>query len=193
MQTKLKTIDPILIFVAWRNYYSRILFKYVVHYLVKFKRNPLPLSLGDSANSWEKGIKCQNSNNCLKYHFDFSVFLKRYHFLCQIKEIFKIMKNNDYSTASVRFSRFSKKRKKMSLTYDSCPCSPVFFFFFKLSLYIQIPNIYLGLGHLFEFGPQRIMDLAIVCPYWHHSQFFISFVSNMWQRILKTLQFWGSS
>jgi hypothetical protein len=32
----------------------------------------------------------------------------------------------------------------------------------KLSLYNQIPNIYLGLG--FEFGPQRIRDLAIVCP-----------------------------
>ena len=31
----------------------------------------------------------------------------------------------------------------------------------KVSLYIQIPNIYLGLG--FEFGPQRIRDLAIVC------------------------------
>ena len=31
-----------------------------------------------------------------------------------------------------------------------------------LSLYIQIPNIYLGLG--FEFGPQRSRDLAIVCP-----------------------------
>ena len=29
-------------------------------------------------------------------------------------------------------------------------------------LYIHIPNIYLGLG--FEFGPQRIRDLAIVCP-----------------------------
>jgi hypothetical protein len=28
--------------------------------------------------------------------------------------------------------------------------------------YIQIPNIYLGLG--FEYGPQRIRDLAIVCP-----------------------------
>ena len=28
-------------------------------------------------------------------------------------------------------------------------------------LIIQIPNIYLGLG--FEFGPQRIRDLAIVC------------------------------
>ena len=31
----------------------------------------------------------------------------------------------------------------------------------SLILYIQIPNI-LGLG--FEFGPQRIRDLAIVCP-----------------------------
>ena len=28
--------------------------------------------------------------------------------------------------------------------------------------YIQIPNIYLGL--VFEFGPQRIRDLAFVCP-----------------------------
>ena len=32
----------------------------------------------------------------------------------------------------------------------------------KTSLYIHIPNIYLGLG--FEFGSQRIRDLAIVCP-----------------------------
>jgi hypothetical protein len=32
----------------------------------------------------------------------------------------------------------------------------------KKSLYIQIPNIYLGLG--FEFGLQRIRDLTIVCP-----------------------------
>jgi hypothetical protein len=36
-----------------------------------------------------------------------------------------------------------------------------FYFYKKLSLYIQIPNIYLGLG--FEFWPQRIRDLAIVC------------------------------
>ena len=28
---------------------------------------------------------------------------------------------------------------------------------------IQIPNIYLGLGFEFEFGPQRIRDLAIMC------------------------------
>ena len=32
----------------------------------------------------------------------------------------------------------------------------------KLSFYIQMPNIYLGLG--FEFGPQRIRDLALVYP-----------------------------
>ena len=30
------------------------------------------------------------------------------------------------------------------------------------NLYIHIQNIHLGLG--FEFGPQRIRDLAIVCP-----------------------------
>ena len=34
----------------------------------------------------------------------------------------------------------------------------------KLSLYIYIPNIYLGSGFEFEFGLQRIRDLAIVCP-----------------------------
>ena len=33
-------------------------------------------------------------------------------------------------------------------------------FYKKLSLYSHIPNIYLGLG----FGPQRIGDLAFVCP-----------------------------
>ena len=32
----------------------------------------------------------------------------------------------------------------------------------KLSLYIHIPHIYLGLG--FEFGPHRITDLAFLCP-----------------------------
>ena len=31
----------------------------------------------------------------------------------------------------------------------------------KMSLYIHIPNIYLGFE--FEFGPQEIKDLAFVC------------------------------
>jgi hypothetical protein len=46
------------------------------------------------------------------------------------------------------------------------PCFPLInhYFYKKLSLYIQIPNIYLGLGFEFEFGPHRISDLAIVCP-----------------------------
>ena len=35
------------------------------------------------------------------------------------------------------------------------------YFYNNLCLYIQIPNIYLGLG--FEFGPQRIRDLAFLC------------------------------
>ena len=34
----------------------------------------------------------------------------------------------------------------------------------KISLYIHIPNIYLGLGFEFEFWPQRIRDFAFVCP-----------------------------
>ena len=44
------------------------------------------------------------------------------------------------------------------------PCFPLInhYFYKKLSLYIQITNVYLGLE--FEFGPQRIRDLAIVCP-----------------------------
>ena len=50
----------------------------------------------------------------------------------------------------------------------SCPCFPLIYpyFYKKLSLYIQIPNIYLGLGFEFEFefGPQRIRDLAFVSP-----------------------------
>ena len=41
-----------------------------------------------------------------------------------------------------------------------CPCFPLFnhYFYKKLSLYIHIPNICLGLG--FKFGPQRIRDLV---------------------------------
>ena len=49
--------------------------------------------------------------------------------------------------------------------------SPFSMFFINQPLFLkktkplypcQVPNIYLGLG--FEFGPQRIRDLAIVCP-----------------------------
>ena len=45
-----------------------------------------------------------------------------------------------------------------------CPCFPLInhYFYKKISLYIQMPNNYLALG--LEFGPQRIRDLAIVCP-----------------------------
>ena len=45
----------------------------------------------------------------------------------------------------------------------SCPCfvSINHYLYKKLSLYIQFPKKYLGLG--FEFEPQRIRDLAIVC------------------------------
>ena len=49
-----------------------------------------------------------------------------------------------------------------------CPCFPLFnhYFYKKLTLYIHIPNIYLGLGFEFEFGLQRIRDLAFVCSPW---------------------------
>ena len=53
-----------------------------------------------------------------------------------------------------------------TLQWVPCPCFPLIndHFYKKLSLYIQIPNIYLGMGFEFEFGPQRIRDLVIVCP-----------------------------
>ena len=46
-----------------------------------------------------------------------------------------------------------------------CPFFPLInqYFYKKLSLYIQIPNIYLGLGFEFEFGPKRIRNLAFIC------------------------------
>ena len=45
-----------------------------------------------------------------------------------------------------------------------CPCYLLMnhYFYKKLSLYIQNPNIYFELG--FDFGPQRFKDLPIVCP-----------------------------
>ena len=50
------------------------------------------------------------------------------------------------------------------LQWVPCPYFLLFnhYFYKKLSLYIHISNMYLGLG--FEFGPQRIRDLAFVCP-----------------------------
>ena len=52
----------------------------------------------------------------------------------------------------------------VTVQWVPCPFFPLInhHFYKKLSLYIRIPNIYLGLG--FEFGQQRIRDLAIVCP-----------------------------
>ena len=43
-----------------------------------------------------------------------------------------------------------------------CPSFPLFnhYFYKKLSLHIQISNVFLRLG--FDFGPQRIRDLAII-------------------------------
>ena len=59
----------------------------------------------------------------------------------------------------------------------------------KLSLYFHIPNIYLGPG----FGPQRIRDLAFVCPWSslskynrklnYHGLFWLIWMSNILTRI----------
>ena len=60
------------------------------------------------------------------------------------------------------FGVFSAKLSAPSLVqWVPCPCFPLFNQYFnkKLSLYIHIPNIYLGLG--FEFGPQRNLGLSL--------------------------------
>jgi hypothetical protein len=55
-----------------------------------------------------------------------------------------------------------------------CTVTPLSMFSINQTL---IPNIYLGLGlgFEFEFGPQRIRDLAIVCPYSVHLTMISSF------------------
>ena len=66
--------------------------------------------------------------------------------------------------AQCRFS--SKSQTFGQINFGEFGCFPTIynhpFWYNTLSLYTQIPNIYLGLG--FEFGPQSIRDLAIVCP-----------------------------
>jgi hypothetical protein len=73
-----------------------------------------------------------------------------------------------FSSKSQTFGAFGVFSSDLSaLSFWYCTVSPLclplinHYFYKKLSLYIQIPNIYLWLG--FEFGPQRIRDLAIVC------------------------------
>ena len=68
--------------------------------------------------------------------------------------------------SSGAFGVFSSKLSApIWVQWVPCTCFPSFnhFSYKKLSLYIHIPNIYLELW--FEFGPQRIKDLAFMCPY----------------------------
>ena len=62
-----------------------------------------------------------------------------------------------------------------------CPCFSLInqYFYKKLDHYIQIPNIYLGLG--FEFGRQRIRDLAIMCPLSVHGNKLLEAKENIFQ------------
>ena len=63
------------------------------------------------------------------------------------------------------FGVFSAELSALILVqWVPCPCFPLLnhCFYKKLSLYIHIQNIYLELG--FEFGSQRIRDLAFMCP-----------------------------
>ena len=55
-----------------------------------------------------------------------------------------------------------------------CPCFPLFnhYFYKKLSLYIHIPNIYLG----FEFGPIR------------DSVFSLSCVRSLWRKVMPLIE-----
>ena len=68
------------------------------------------------------------------------------------------------------FWAFGVFSAELLVQWVPCLCCPLFnHYFYKqlssdpLSLYIHIPNIYLGLR--FEFGLQRIRDLAFVCLY----------------------------
>ena len=63
------------------------------------------------------------------------------------------------------FKVFSAKLSAPILVlWVPCPFFPLFnhYFYKKLSLYSHIPNVYLGLG--FQFGPQRITNIAFMCP-----------------------------
>ena len=65
------------------------------------------------------------------------------------------------------FGVFSAKLSAPMLAqWVLCPCFPLFnhylYFYKKLSLYIHIPNIYLGFE--FEFFPQGIRDLTSMYP-----------------------------
>ena len=71
--------------------------------------------------------------------------------------------NNLYVVSNKAVGPGKKNAKIITVGPTSTPDSRVFKYFFckKLSLYIQISNIHLGLG--FEFGSKRIKGLAIVC------------------------------
>ena len=62
------------------------------------------------------------------------------------------------------FGVFFRPNYQHPVQWVPCPCFPLFnhYFYKKLSLYILIPNIYLELG--FEFGSERIRDLAFMYP-----------------------------
>ena len=103
-------------------------------------------------------------------------FLREYlKIFCDEKDIFLIKRsilNSTYfewtMSDMVKYRTVSfKKDQKAALYFTMSDIvhvfnQPTIIFTKKLSLYIQITNIYLGLG--FEFGPQRIKDLVFVCP-----------------------------
>ena len=63
-----------------------------------------------------------------------------------------------------------------------CPCYQFtnHYFYKKLSLYIQIPNIYLGLGFEFEFGLQRFSHhVSIVRGRRKNGYFFMVFMAKI--------------
>ena len=77
-----------------------------------------------------------------------------------------LLKSRTFGLEQINSGAFGVFSAKLSapilVQWVPCPCFPLFnqYFYKKLSLYIHLPNIYLGLG--FEFGQQRIRDLAFV-------------------------------
>ena len=94
--------------------------------------------------------------------------LQRIHGLRTPNEAFFIEKGRQFGQInSGPFGVFSDKLSASILVqWVPCPRFPLFnhYFYKKISLYIHILNIYLGLGFELEFGLQRITDLAFVCP-----------------------------
>ena len=75
------------------------------------------------------------------------------------------LKSQTFEIGQIKFGALGVFSTKLSapilVLWVLCPCFPLSNQCFYKKTNVHIPNLYLGLG--FEFGPQRIKDLAFVC------------------------------